>query len=1198
MPLRAILALLLALSLGLRSISATSGGTAGANGKSTLPLSTKRRGVRPSLLVVSTIDGAVSGYDAATGASLFSVRSDSPAIASWAREGQPEYVPTLDGALYQLNSKTGEAVSVDAHFIAASQPRADGSLARPTGEATTEAGAVVLTAQSTAALSVNLRTGAVVRSLTFAGDTLDAHGAAPGIRAGDDIVLLSRTTIGVRVVHASTAEELANASITHTNPSFLERGRCLLPGSAVGADAQYVASVSEDRTRIAVRDASGRVVWEKRIDSTVVEAHGMGSVAVSSAAKEVEGSRAALPGTNNKLLALTETARSAHDIVIANEGEHRYAVGLNAPHHSNAEPASEVVRGGGMVYRVRDPFRGRNSPVKIQMGPSDGVGIMFLFVVIICLMAGYALGRRPRRRSRRSETRRISTSTNRGVGVPSAPTDGLSFAGSEEEEYKDDSEEEGSLRNTGHLKLSQEKFRKKVRIRKGVTELNSDGSTKQDIVDDSLPVSSTESTGSRSSGGVITHRSLSGWMNVGCLHVSSKVLGVGSHGTVVYEGKMMPGDRKVAVKRLLRQFFESARKEISLLVQLDEASPHVVRYYAMEEDSEFIYLALELCSGTLAERVCALELPAPPQEYGKGPAPLVTTRALRQLIQGLADLHRVGVVHRDLKPQNVLISRSIGGSGCSDVKLADVGLALRLAANRSSYTAISNAGGGVGTTGWRAPEVLRGGRQTKAVDIFSAGCIVCFVLTGGKHPFGTQIFGRDGNIASNRTFLEPLENLDLPEAVDIVRKMIHPESTERPTAEAALAHPFFWTDAMKLSFLVDISDRLYDLRNELARYTEGLDRSARTMKTCNDWIILMDMDLLSSLGRGYEATASGLLRVIRNKKNHYSELSSDLQKLLGRLPKDEPNDGCVDSDENGLHAHNFLTYFTKRVPHLLMCVYMYALENPALIEQPHFTRYGLKVAARTETPTLHPMVRKLQLERRSSALEVNSISEEGKSGSNEGSSRAPRSEESDEPAGHVYERYLLVELQKMSRALPPALEERMDECGVYSAETGSRWTQRLATGVYEPFGDQSIVTDPSIVDSEDEEVVPPGFEPKQRFRPPIPRPSPGRPHQSPSLRPSAGRTMASPMMRARVSPSMRNGGASPVFAEPEPFSLNSNPQAPFASPSFRSISSVSARRARMALASKQSGNNAKATNDNANPEGGQRVIDFSQLRRR
>lgn len=67
--------------------------------------------------------------------------------------------------------------------------------------------------------------------------------------------------------------------------------------------------------------------------------------------------------------------------------------------------------------------------------------------------------------------------------------------------------------------------------------------------------SSTGSTGSAGAGSSVPDRSEYGWMSVGSLHVSSKVLGLGSHGTMVYEGKMMPGERKVAIKRLLRQFY-------------------------------------------------------------------------------------------------------------------------------------------------------------------------------------------------------------------------------------------------------------------------------------------------------------------------------------------------------------------------------------------------------------------------------------------------------------------------------------------------------------------------------------------------------------------------------------------------------------------------------------------------------------------
>jgi serine/threonine-protein kinase/endoribonuclease IRE1 len=69
-------------------------------------------------------------------------------------------------------------------------------------------------------------------------------------------------------------------------------------------------------------------------------------------------------------------------------------------------------------------------------------------------------------------------------------------------------------------------------------------------------------------------------------------------GTIVYEGVL--DSRPVAVKRLLRQFYNLARKEINVLVVSDE-HPNVVRCFAMEEDREFVYLALERCKTSLAQ---------------------------------------------------------------------------------------------------------------------------------------------------------------------------------------------------------------------------------------------------------------------------------------------------------------------------------------------------------------------------------------------------------------------------------------------------------------------------------------------------------------------------------------------------------------------------------------------------------------------
>lgn len=66
----------------------------------------------------------------------------------------------------------------------------------------------------------------------------------------------------------------------------------------------------------------------------------------------------------------------------------------------------------------------------------------------------------------------------------------------------------------------------------------------------------------------------------------------------MYEGVL--DSRPVAVKRLLRQFYNLARKEIQVLVVSDE-HPNVVRCFAMEEDREFVYLALERCKTSLSD---------------------------------------------------------------------------------------------------------------------------------------------------------------------------------------------------------------------------------------------------------------------------------------------------------------------------------------------------------------------------------------------------------------------------------------------------------------------------------------------------------------------------------------------------------------------------------------------------------------------
>lgn len=914
---------------------------------------------RTPLIMLSTMDGTLAAFDARSGAQLFTHQDSRPAVDSWAAPGVPDYVPSLDGLLYRIDRATDEVHVIDGKFISTlSNPFS------PTVSRSDQADAVILTAEESSVMYVDLRTGKVLQQLKYS-DTAPTDPLLP--RMSDHLIAVSRTTVGVRVVQIGSNRELANASLVHTVPSYLDRGRCL-PNSSPPSDA-FVAYVTKSRNRITVRSmTTGDVVWTKELSSPVVEAHGLGGVQVAGNRREAElaaSSERALPDPAPVDITLPDPA--PRDVIVTTQGKYMYAM-LAAPDDEDDSDKnvsdSDIYVGDDdrkrppksikryHVNSARDPSsiphsdrllainRGRGKSAPNDDNTNDdtynntsrdvGLAMLALFVVGF---VGYVAGSRPRVRTpkpaaRKRIKRRRRTNPITGIEEsedPRAFAQQMAATGDEDEASTDSGLEDHPA------------------------EQRPEREARPQFVSEKLLELSTGSTGS-SAGGYVSNRTESGWMSVGRLRVYlSKELGVGSHGTMVYEGIMVPGDRRVAVKRLLRPFFESAKKEISLLIELDEASPHVVRYFAMEEDSEFIYLALELCASSLAERVTERLAPVPPKTYIGGPPPWYTFNALRQLLLGLSDLHKAGVVHRDVKPQNVLITRKPDG-GVGDVKLADVGLALRLAANRSSYTAVTNAGGGVGTTGWRAPEVLNGGRQTKAVDIFAAGCVVSFVLTGGFHPFGNPIFGRDGNIVAGKPSLEPLEALNLPEACDIVKKMIDSDASTRPTAKEALEHPFFWTDAKKLSFLVDISDRLYDLRHDFVRYTENLDVYEKARCHCSDWWVRMDMELLMGLGgRGYENTASGLLRVIRNKRNHYSELPASLRKRLGPLPDEKSRpvstDGKGMSEGNTVPEDmgcNFLTYFTSRVPHLLMCMYQYAIENPALIAQPHFLRYGLK----------------------------------------------------------------------------------------------------------------------------------------------------------------------------------------------------------------------------------------------------------------
>ena len=123
----------------------------------------------------------------------------------------------------------------------------------------------------------------------------------------------------------------------------------------------------------------------------------------------------------------------------------------------------------------------------------------------------------------------------------------------------------------------------------------------------------------------------------------------------------------MAVKRVLAACFTIADREVELLRESDE-HPNVIRYFCMEQDRQFRYIALEYCCATLHDYVTG--------NYAN-PFKLDNLTILRQASQGLAHLHSLDIVHRDIKPHNVLISMP-GKKGEVRAMISDFGLCKKL----------------------------------------------------------------------------------------------------------------------------------------------------------------------------------------------------------------------------------------------------------------------------------------------------------------------------------------------------------------------------------------------------------------------------------------------------------------------------------------------------------------------------------------
>ena len=198
--------------------------------------------------------------------------------------------------------------------------------------------------------------------------------------------------------------------------------------------------------------------------------------------------------------------------------------------------------------------------------------------------------------------------------------------------------------------------------------------------------------------------------------VQSKIASGGT--STVYRGLDIRLDRPVALKVMDSryagddQFLTRFQREARMVARLKD--PGLVAVYDQGLDARHPFLVMELIEGGTLRELLAERGPMPPH---------AVAAVLRPVLGGLAAAHRAGLVHRDVKPENVLISDD------GDVKIADFGLVRAVAAAGITSTSVI-----LGTAAYLSPEQVRDGDASPRSDVYSAGILTYELLTG-RTPF-------------------------------------------------------------------------------------------------------------------------------------------------------------------------------------------------------------------------------------------------------------------------------------------------------------------------------------------------------------------------------------------------------------------------------------------------------------------------------
>ncbi len=277
------------------------------------------------------------------------------------------------------------------------------------------------------------------------------------------------------------------------------------------------------------------------------------------------------------------------------------------------------------------------------------------------------------------------------------------------------------------------------------------------------------------------------------------IIGAGGMGTV-YRAKQIDLGRDVAIKVPNPQalqipgFLQRFGREAKLCARL--VHDNIVQVYEYQESEDAVYIVMEYVEGK--------DLKGLTKQPPSGLKVKDMAEILRASLEGLGCAHEFGIVHRDIKPHNIMVQQRSHGKW--RVKIMDFGIAhmdqnANLTMNEEQLTVTGQA---IGTPTYMSPEQIRGTGVVPASDIYSFGCVMFYVFTR-KTPFQGTGFTVAASHLSDPAPMLTQHIPDLPKNIaDVVNRCLEKDPNDRPQSAMELGQEVY--EALEDIFDLEMAD--------------------------------------------------------------------------------------------------------------------------------------------------------------------------------------------------------------------------------------------------------------------------------------------------------------------------------------------------------------------------------------------------------